>query len=188
MFRIGWVLGLALAIAGCAADGASPIPGFTTLPGQSVAFGPITVRWPDGWRAVHYDVASSFYQALAFLSPEPLPDPCVRGPGSLACQNWPPAHLPANGIMVGLWSNSFPGWSFDPSAGEPIAPGGQPATFDIRGADEACRAAGGDEQIVATIPMPVLWNWWELDACLSGPDHAAGERIVRQMLELPTGN
>ncbi|MHB8460766.1 MAG: hypothetical protein ACYDB6_12020, partial [Candidatus Limnocylindrales bacterium] len=38
---------------------------------------------------------------------------------------------------------------------------------------------------MVTIPVPVKWNWWEIDACLRGPDHASGESTVRDMLGLP---
>lgn len=180
---------LVLAAAACAPAGGEPSssPGSTTLTGDFISDWPVAIRYPAGWQVAHYQVANSFYQSEAFLSTESMPDPCVRRANSTSCQSWPPVHLGQNGIIVGLWADSFPGWSFDPSAGQPVAVGGQAATFVIHEPDEACRAAGGDEQIAVTIPRAEQWNWWELDACLSGPDLAAGERIVRDMLSLPPG-
>ena len=178
---------LLLVISGCA-RAPSPVvvsPGFTALIRLPVPFGPTAIRYPAGWQVANYVVPNSFYQSVAFLGPEPLPDPCTRSTGSAVCSNWPPVHLPPNGIVVGLWSDLRPFWSFDRTVGQAISVGGQPATFEVRAPDEGCVAIGGDEQVVVTIPMPVNWNWWEVDACLRGPDHAFGEATTCDMLGLP---
>ncbi|MBF6605899.1 MAG: hypothetical protein IVW53_10000 [Chloroflexi bacterium] len=188
--RTGWLLvvALSLIVGGCGAtvpSGSLRSPAMTTLTGLAVPFGPSAIRYPANWQVAQYVVANSFFQAIAFLGPEPLPDPCIRSVGSISCTNWPPIRLPPNGIVVGLWSDSRPYWSFDPTAGQAVSVGGQPATFDVRTPAERCASIGGDEQVVVTIPMPVKWNWWEIDACLRGPDHASGESTVHGMLGLP---
>jgi len=157
----------------------------TTLAALAVPFGPSAIRYPADWQVASYVVPNSFYQSIAFLGPESLPDPCTRGPSLTSCTNWPPIGLPPNGIVVGLWSDSFPGWSFDPTVGHAVTVGGQRATLDVRSPDPGCVAIGGDESVVVTIPMAVQWNWWEIDACLRGPDHASGEAMLRDMLGLP---
>ena len=174
---------LGLMVAACGSGAApSSSPAFTTLTGNPFSFGPTSIRYPVGWQAVHYDAMNSFYQSVAFLGPDALPDPCARYANGGSCQDWPPVHLGSDGIVVGLWEKSFPGWSFDPSAGEGVVIGGQRSTFAIIAPNAGCQAIGGDEQIVVTIPDTVEWNWWELDACLRGPDHTANEQLVRQML------
>jgi hypothetical protein len=153
--------------------------------GLPIPFDAADVRPPEGWQVAHYEVANSFYQSIAFLGPEALPDPCTRLANTITCTYWPPIRLTVNGVVVGLWSDGFPGWTFDPNAGRPVDVGGHPASIQILPADDACRSIGGDERMVVTIPMPVAWDWWEVDACLRGPDHGANEAIVRAMLGLP---
>lgn len=174
-------------VAGCSALASStvPSPAFTTLTALPVPFGPTTLRYPSGWQVARYDVPNSFYQAIAFLGPQPMPDPCIRSGSSGTCSNWPPVQLPPNGIVVGLWSDSTPGWSFDPTVGQSVSIGGHTATLEVRAPDDGCKAVGGDEEVVVMIPMTVKWNWWELDACLRGPDHTFGEGLVREMLGVP---
>jgi hypothetical protein len=156
----------------------------TALTGLPIPFEATAIRYPAGWQVAHYDVPNSFYQSIAFIGPEPLPDPCTRAVNTITCASWPPIRLPANGVVVGLWSDGFPGWTFDPNVGRPADVGGHPATVEVLPADDACRSIGGDERMVVTIPMPVQWDWWEVDACLRGPDHAANETIVRALLGL----
>jgi hypothetical protein len=109
-------------------------------------------------------------------------DPTGGGHGS-SCSVWPPDPLEANGMVVGIWRHSFPGWSFAPDAGSRIEIAGHVGTWAIGKPDAGCAASGGDEQITVIVP-DLEWNWQQVDACLRGPDHATNEDRVRQMLGL----
>jgi len=209
-----WVsLALAAAvIAGCVQSGASE-PGassdlatgpavtddVTSAGGPSpsilteVSFAGAPLRLPDGWRAMYYSDVSSFFQLVAFLGPDLVPDPCTRwenlqqGTGGSQCSGWPAYTLQPGAMFAAVWRRGGPpGVVLDMGSGDPIVVAGRAGRLRAVTPDEGCQAMGGDEQITVIVPSDAVWNWDQLDACLRGPDHATNEAIIRRMVtELP---
>jgi hypothetical protein len=181
---LGWIL-MALAIAsgcGLAMSEPTPIPP-TPVPSGLAHFSDyqLSFDYPAAWVVGQYDDTSSFSSLKAFLSTEPLHDPCVRTPSSISCGN-PIVQLAPNGILVGWWRRSWPGWTFDPGAGEAVHVAGEPATLEVTQSGETGDMVC-DRYMVVKIPdQPANSNWTEMDACLRGPDLAASQAQIEAML------
>ena len=154
-------------------------PALGRFGGDDLSFG-----YPGSWGAASFPVVSSFSSVIVYLSTAPLADPCVRTPGSIACVRSAVAGLEPDGVLVEWSRQSFPGWTFDPAKGEPVAVAGRRATLERPVPSDACRAIGGDEEIVVTIDDPIPdQNWTEMQACLRGPSLDAIESQVETMLQ-----
>jgi hypothetical protein len=200
----GWVAVAAVAAlgGGCAGGASTTAPGWTYGPPATSTTGApapltpppvagtsrftgygITLDYPSAWNRSSFEVVSSFFRQFLFLSTATLADPCDRTPSSVSCTRQAVAGLGPDGILVIWSSDGFPGWSFDATAGSANPVGGRTATLTASPADDACRAIGGEELMVATIPIPdVRWDWHEMRACLRGPDLASLRSEVRAML------
>jgi len=131
----------------------------------------ISFDYPATWTAARFDVTSSFSNSLVYLSTSALSDPCVRGSNSVACGWAATSALGRDGLLVEWAGHGFPGWTFDPTKGGGTNVAGRAATVEAFDATDACRAIGGDSEIVVTIDDPRAdWNWTELRACLRGPN------------------
>jgi hypothetical protein len=173
-----------------AGETATPPPssagGIQTSPSilDSVTFAGAPLHLPAGWRAMYYVDVSSFFQLVAFLGPDPLPDPCARTSNSTACSMWPSIRLQPNGILAAVWQHGGPlGVSPDMQSGEAVTVAGRPGRFALVDVDEGCRAMGGDEQLRVIVPEQAILNWQQLDGCLRGPDHSSGEAMFRSLFE-----
>jgi hypothetical protein len=75
-----------------------------------------------------------------------------------------------------------PGNVPDVTSGEAITVAGRAGRMASVDPDPGCRSMGGDTQLRVIVPSEAIWNWEQLDACLRGPDHAAGEAAVRTLV------
>jgi hypothetical protein len=151
---------------------------------DGVSFAGANLHLPAGWRATYYSDVSSFFQLVAFLGPEPLPDPCTRTSNSTACSMWPSIQLQSNGILAAVWQHGGPpGVQPDMQSGQPIEVAGRAGRYATVDVDEGCRAMGGDEQLRVIVPNQTIFNWEQLDGCLRGPDHSSGEATFRSLFE-----
>ncbi len=130
-----------------------------------------------------YPNFSSFYQLVAYLGPDPVPDPCSRSANGSSCSYWQTTSLPPNGVVAAVWHwGGPPGAVLDMTSGDAVTIAGRTGRFTTVEVDPGCRAMGGDEQLRVVVPNQVIWNWEQLDACLRGPEHAAGEATIRSLI------
>ena len=161
--------------------GGTPQPSPSIL--DSVPFAGASLHLPAGWRAMSYQNVSSFSELVAYLGPDLVPDPCSRYANGSSCSWWQTTHLPPNGVVAAVWRwGGPPGAVLDMTSGDAVTIAGRPGRFVTVEVDPGCRAMGGDEQLKVIVPNQAIWNWEQLDACLRGPDHAAGEATIRSMI------
>jgi hypothetical protein len=174
----------------CTAGGQGMTPtASVSATARPITFAGATLAVPAGWQVYRYDVLSSFFSLEAFITPETVPDPCTRTSNSSSCSSWPRITLPAGGIFVSLWHKGGPPGNVpDVISGDPITVAGQPGRIARIDPEEGCSAMGGDGELRVIVPSSAIWNWDELDACLRGPDHAANEAIIRDMVAKLTPN
>jgi hypothetical protein len=150
----------------------------------------LTFSYPASWMPRKYEVVSSFSSAIVYLSNQPLHDPCTRSRiaagESITCGH-PLTHLDPDGILVEWSRHGFPGWNLSLAPGTPQRIAGRPSRHAIRRpGDCAIQIDGADETIVAFISRPVTHNWYQLLACLRGPNLASSEAQVRELLATTT--
>jgi hypothetical protein len=154
-------------------------PALSHFDGQGVSF-----DYPAEWAAAHFDVTSNFSSSIVYLSTSPLSDPCDRAPNSIQCTWAAASGLAPDGLLVEWSRNGWPGWTFDPTKGQPINVSGRAATIEDLPAVEPCQSIGGERQLVVTIDDPVAdQNWTEVRACLRGPNLAGLSAQIGAMLE-----
>lgn len=188
---LGWILG-SLTLAACTGDitpawlTPSPPP-FRHFDDQGLSF-----DYPGTWNKAQFVVISSFSNVIVDLSTAPLADPCDRTPGSIACVRSAVAALEPDGVLVEWTRRSWPGWTFDPTAGRPTQVGGRRATlqtFDSPPDASGCQGIGAECALLVTIDDPTPdWNWTEMRACLRGPALDALRAQVDAMLGSVTWN
>jgi len=164
----------------CAGSRLLRAPGRTlrSFTGNGMSF-----AYPSAWHARRYQVASSFSSLIVYLSPQGMHAPCVTRHGThnttISCRQ-PITRLRPNSILA-FWSiSSTPNWSFKDAQGTPRRIGGRAAK--LRVTHEGCGIAA-QQTIHAVIPMPGSGDsWYELIACIRGPQTSARQHQVRDLL------
>lgn len=166
-------------------SGCAQIPVPTPTPGDEgglILFDADSLSFthPARWQQATFDVIpSTHFQWLVFLSTDDVHNPCTRTGNTQSCNGYAVDSLRPNGVLIN-WSRwGSPGWELDPSVGPVIDVGGRRATVDRRPIGPGCLAIGGADEIFVQVERPgAKWNWFEMTACVSGPDLAAvGEQI-----------
>jgi photosystem II stability/assembly factor-like uncharacterized protein len=154
--------------------------------------GTLHFAYPAAWRPQKYAYESNFAHLVTYLSPQNLHDPCTRTAGASASGptltitcGWPTDALPAGGVLLGWWEKGFPGWQLSQASGDATVIGGLPAKIDVARPGD-CKAIGADETLTATIAIPPKANYYQLVACLRGPNVSAAESQVRALLRTTT--
>jgi hypothetical protein len=151
-----------------------PAAATANFSGMGVAF-----RYPAAWRSGTWDDVSSFSALIVYLSTGRLHSPCTvtKKPGRTisSCGN-PIRALAPGGVLVRWSEDGFPNWH-TPKANTAID--GHPAT-ETRTTQAWCTALQGTEMISVVIPRLLADNWYEMDACLSGP---AQQAAISSMLK-----
>jgi hypothetical protein len=167
---------------GCAAAASPhPAPSVTNRAAAGASFSAmgLSFHYPAAWRSGTWNDVSSFSALIVYLSTGRLRSPCTaaNNPGktTVSCGN-PISALAPGGVLVRWSANGSPGWH-EPKANTEI--GGHPAT-ETRSTEGWCTALRGTETITVVIPRLLADNWYEMDACLSGPAQQAG---LSSMLE-----
>jgi hypothetical protein len=169
---------LGLATCGGSAGGGSA-GGLRHFDDQTVSF-----DYPGAWADAKFDVVSSFSSVLVYLSTAHLSDPCDRTANSIACVRSAASGLGPDGVLVEWSRNGFPGWTFDPTKGQPMNVGGRRATLEqVVPSQDDCGAIGGARELVVTIddPTPDM-NWTAVRACLRGPSLDGLQAQIEAML------
>lgn len=148
----------------------------------------LSFDYPDAWSDATFVVMSSFSNVLVYLSTAPLSDPCDRTANSIACVRNAVSGLGPAGVLVEWSRQSFPGWTFDATKGRLTTVGGRTATMEpVDPSEGACRAIGGERELVVTIDDATAdWNWTEMRACLRGPSLDDLEAQIEAMLATVT--
>jgi hypothetical protein len=172
----------AVSIGGCAAPASPhPAPAVTSYAAATASFSAmgLSFHYPVAWRSGTWNDVSSFSALIVYLSTGRLRSPCTVSPGTgkttVSCGN-PISALAPGGVLVRWSANGSPNWH-QPKANTAI--GGHPAT-ETRTTEGWCTALHGTETITVVIPRLLADNWYEMDACLSGP---AQEPALSSMLK-----
>jgi hypothetical protein len=167
---------------GCAAAASPhPAPSVTEQAAATASFSAmgLAFHYPAAWRSGTWNDVSSFSALIVYLSTGRLRSPCTvadsPGKTTVSCGN-PISALAPGGVLVRWSANGSPSWH-EPKANTAI--GGHPAT-ETRTTEAWCTALRGTETITIVIPRLLADNWYEMDACLSGP---AQEAAISSMLK-----
>jgi hypothetical protein len=163
--------------AGC---GTTSRPLVRSFSGVGVSF-----AYPATWHAHSYAVPSNFSTWIVSLSPQTLHRPCTTRHGTnnttITCHQ-AIDHLQPDSVLTNWSTHTWLGWSFRRAQGTPLRVGGRAAKLDVM--HDSC-GIGADEMIDVVIAIPGRAegdSWYELDACIRGPDTSKSEREVRQLL------
>jgi hypothetical protein len=149
----------------------------------------ITFRYLNAWHAQTYQEVSSFSNLIAYVSTEPLHDPCVTRTTNtgteIDCTN-PLKALRRNGIFISWDSYGFPGQRLTTPT---LTLDGHAATVQSGPADPSCVAIGGTRLVSANVALSLKLappgghdQMLRMRACIAGPDTAQAETDVYAML------
>jgi hypothetical protein len=141
---------------------------------------------PAGWHTRAGAINPSGNRTILFAGPQDLLAECTETAEGGVCQPWPSVTLLPGGTVIAWRVHGLPG-SRPPAGGDPIEIGGRPARIGRGPASSDCAAIGGDVSVaVVIVPRAAEPGWTGLDACQAGPDHAAAEAALRQILATVT--
>ncbi len=199
-----WAVAIALTVGACAgqAGGLTPSPpirGATEAPAGSTLGNPaafqhfssdldvVTFDFPASWSQRKGSINPGGNIPIVFVGPQDLPSDVQSSNGGGAVSGpWPFMHLDRGGAVIAWRLYGMPG-NEPPTGGTPLLVGTRPAWRKVASADSGCASIGGDESIdVAIAATPRQGEWIGVDACLSGPDHQAGEAAFAAILASAT--
>jgi hypothetical protein len=167
-------------------------PGRSVYDREGVRF-----EYPSCWTAASYEEMTTFSTSLVDLSNQAMHAPCTTttsepvrpvpmGPEKITICRLPLTSLAPHGILVRWSSNGSPRWNLDQQPGTPLTVGGRPAREQIRGRSKLtstiCGSIGADESISVEVAETVAYDYYDMTACLGGPDTGAAAAQVRAML------
>lgn len=151
------------------------------VPLRTFSSGGVSFSFPGSWTPYRYEwPPSTLRSVFAYLSNEALHDPCQPIGSSTTCGQ-PIDRLGPGGVLVTWTENGNPGWHFKQAAGKPTTVGYRSAKLRVVQSRTACGSIDADELIDVVIPNG-RYNWWEMAACIRGPDIPTTEAQVRAML------
>ena len=180
--RRGLLAGVALLAVAC--QGPTPpgasvgnATGLATFHDKGLVF-----DYPAAWRPFRYEVVSSFTNLIGYLATVEVPDPCTRGPNSIACGQG--FQLAPNSIVVTITGHGFPGFNIldaQPPGARALVVDRLPAYVEQLAPQE--RAQGADLSSVWTIARPgSVDNFLTIQADIRGPDVADQLRQVEALV------
>jgi hypothetical protein len=189
--RRAFIMLCLVTVAGCVRpiqpqSGVPAAPQLTRYSGEGLAF-----THPAAWKPHSYENRSSFSRSIVYLSTQRLHPPCVRsnvtigtGPetGTLITCGWPLDHLAPNSVLVEWSQHGTPTWRLDQEPGARRTIAGRAAKLHTARPGD-CKTIGAEETITAYIPrLDLASNWYQMRACLRGPDLDKAQAQVRQLL------
>jgi hypothetical protein len=154
------------------------------VPLRTFSNGGVSFSFPASWTLYRYQwPPSTLRTIIAYLSNEVLHDPCQPSGSSTTCGQ-PIDRLGAGGVLVTWTENGSPAWNFKTfkqSEGRHVTIGGRPARLLVETSGRACGSVDADELIEIVIPNG-RYNWYEMNACIRGPDVSTAEAQVKAML------
>jgi hypothetical protein len=161
----------------------------------------VRFEYPSCWMAASYEEETSFSISLVDLSNQTMHAPCTTttstpgralpgGPQKITICRLPITSLAPHGILVRWSSNGSPQFHLDQEPGAPLTVGGRSAREQIRGRSTLtstfCGSIGADESISVEVAETESDDYYDMTACLRGPDTAAAVAQVRAMLASTT--
>jgi hypothetical protein len=145
---------------------------------------------PPCWTATSFAERTAFSNSLVDLSNQPLRDPCTQttspseGGPATDC-TWPVTNLLPGGVWVHWSSNGSPTWKLENQPGTSLTVAGLPAREQIT-KPGTCGPIGADETITVEVGEPIQDNFYEMMACLRGPELNNTARQVQAMVDSTT--
>lgn len=172
-------IGVVVLILAACTIGSTPSPAsLHTFNGGGLSF-----NFPASWTPHRYEWLSTMRSVIVYLSNEALHDPCQSSGSPTTCGQ-PIDRLGPDGVLVTWTENGNPAWNFKTfrqGEGRRTTVGGRPARVLVKTSVRTCGPIHADESIEVVIPNG-RYNWYEMDACIQGPDVATAEAQVRAML------
>ena len=181
---------LAVALTACGGSATprprpTPLLGVVPAPSSSLsahfANGPLSFRYPAGWRLERVRLATTFSSTLAYLANGKLGKPCVGTTTSITCGP-PLAALAPNGIFVTWTADSYPAGSAVRIPGHPLLVDGHTAGLRVISQPGRECPAGAARVILVTIAGSAPRTSYTMGACIRGPNIRQREAQVMGIL------
>ncbi|MGA2528993.1 MAG: RNA polymerase sigma factor [Acidimicrobiales bacterium] len=140
----------------------------------------LRVDYPSGWNAVVLREDTMFSLPLVYLSHEANPR-CSAPYGITRPDPLPQCGLGSDGVLVEWSENGFPGWTFSRQPGKRVTVDGQPGKERVVSGGENC-VTGTQQSVTLVVARTAPDNWYEMDACLRGPDLAREHSEIQAMI------
>lgn len=148
--------------------------------GKAIAF-----DYPAALYRHSYTKESSFSSSIVFLSTARMHNPCVvtkRANGTETSCGLPVDQLEPGGVLIEWSANGFPGVTVDGQGPGGTTIAGRPATLHEEKPGD-CEYLGADMTIYADVSRDAAGdNWYEMRACLKGPNLDELRRQISSML------
>jgi hypothetical protein len=151
-----------------------------TAPTRTLTRQGISLRYPRGWKAspVTWNAhPGNFSASIAFLSPQPMRNPCVVDGNSFSCGPTVDVVRPG-GVVVSVEQIGFPGRDF--KVGTRIRIGPRVAYLSVN-RPGTCAGVHASETLTLNLPTGKD-NAFEATACLRAPT-AVNDRRVRALFK-----
>lgn len=139
---------------------------------------------PKTWKVYEYTIPpGSFSSVIAYLSTQPIPDPCARLRDWISCSEPAIGSLRPDGVFVRRSANGMPGWRIAGVKGHAQVIHGHLVKVSVGKPDETC--PGNTREMISAVltHSPSDNGYIGVQACLSGPRLRAAEAEVRSMLD-----
>jgi len=136
--------------------------------------------YPSSWTAAVIPDSTMFTSAAVFLSHEANPR-CAARYGITRSVSLPGCGLGSDGVLVEWSFGGFPLWTLARTPGQRVTVDGQPGKQLSVSGGGSC-VTGTQESVTLLIARPVPYNFYEMNACLRGPDLAQGRSEIQAMI------
>jgi hypothetical protein len=185
-------MAIALIAWGCASAASPSVPAPSVAPSLPDATAVAATRHvqadgagfdiPVGWHTRAGAINPSGNRTVLFIGPQDLPAECTQNALGGVCSPWPVTRLLPGGTVIAWRVHGMPG-ARPPAGGDPIEVGGRAARIGRGTAASDCDAIGGDTSVAVVVAAGAGEpGWIGIDACEAGPDHAAAEGALQQIL------
>lgn len=145
----------------------------------------VSFDYPADWYEHSYEKEFSFSSSIVFLATARMHNPCVvtkRANGTETSCGLPVDHLHPDGAVIEWSANGFPGITIDGQGPGGTKIAGRPATLHEEKPGD-CDYLGADVTIYADVSRDAAGdNWYEMRACLKGPNLDELRRQISSML------
>jgi hypothetical protein len=148
----------------------------------------VSISVPSNWNVGQpWIQPSSFSDLVGSFSNESLSPPCTTGPNTITCGD-PLTSLQPGALLVEIWQNGSPQWTFDSQPGTAAIVSGLPARVDVEtGGHGHCAGIAADRTRSEVIPFPnAPDNYFVIAVCSRGVNDAVGARVMASVRVTPT--